>query len=432
MFNGHQHVKFGNQVAVQTAPFFWDAGVIDSNNQILPWNTTFSCAPMPATLSVSMYSGPFVRNSLFPSQYLQPPRTDIFQTTVSITDPFNGMMFDGYACKATIYVCQLVLLRQGPNGPAVSSLYQVLLYPIGTDEGDYTQPINLTITNSGRTAYVIFPPLTVNTVRKSQSSTVYDMSLETGLVPNRPNSMFGASVSSTSLDALYFIYSNVSSPNQLLSYFRVFKPVRTYPNGYVDNLALATIQMQQTQIFEATTSPGPFGPYIRTPYQAYNSPVTTTQVTYWTDGSQFGSTFLLPNYRTCTYGYQMALVGPDDRFSYPFGVKNIVNGGNTTMSVTFYINGYVPNNLGSLLYCTYVNVAVLLPALHNQTDETPPIVESFQIVPLGGTRFLLRTTVSDAESGFQRMMLYFSTGDLFIWTCIKAIQTKAIMRSYLN
>ncbi|GAM20824.1 hypothetical protein SAMD00019534_039990 [Acytostelium subglobosum LB1] len=413
MFNGYQHVKFSKQVGVQSAPLFWgDAGVIDSINQTLPWNATFTCPIIPTTLTVTMYSGPLVRNRVFPSLNLSPPNHDIFQATVSTNDPFSSTI-GAYDCNASIYVCQMILLRQGPGGPAVSSLYQLLLYPIGTDVGDYTKPINLTITSYGRTAYFVLPPLTNNTVTKTDSSTVFDLSLETGLVPTRPNAMYASRVSSTSSDALYFIYSNVSSTNQLISYFRVFKPMRTYPNGLVDNFALATIQLQQVQIFEALTTPSAFPPFIKTPYVAPTIQSSRTQMTNWTGGIQFRTNFVLPNYRSCYFGFKMTLMGPDDSFSYPFGVKSIADGGNTTLSVTYYVSGYIPNNQGSNLRCYYANVVVNMPALINYTDGTSPFVESFQIVPIGGSRYLLRTTISDAESGLSRMMVYFSTGEMY-------------------
>ncbi|GAM28467.1 hypothetical protein SAMD00019534_116430 [Acytostelium subglobosum LB1] len=412
MFNGQQYVMFGQRVATQAAPYHYDASVVDSNNDTLPWNVTFSCATLP-TLSLSMHSGPFVRNRVFPATLrVTPPTTDNFQATVLVNDPFNEM-FGEYTCASQLFVCQLSSYRKGPAGAATSSLLLVLLYPKATDVGDYTQPINLTVTNTFRTANIIFPPLTNNTATVTDSANIFLNQYETGVVLKRPNPNFGAIITSKNDNGLYFVNTNVSASQQFLSYFKAFKPIQSYIDGRVDNLMLATIQFNQIQIFEAFTSPSPFIPYIKPPYKPLYTQSKPLQVTNWTEGTQFGSSFLLPNYRSCYFGYLMLLVGQDDSLYYPFGVTNVANGGNTTISFTYYNSAYTLPNSRTLLDCYYSSVGVYWPTPFNLTDNTPPVAELFEILPLGGTRFLLRGTFSDAESGVARIAMYFSSGTLY-------------------
>ncbi|GAM28470.1 hypothetical protein SAMD00019534_116460 [Acytostelium subglobosum LB1] len=411
-FAGAKYIQFYlSGITPQADPIYLNGSVnMGIVTVLFTWEMYIACPP-PPPLIINLFSGPFVRNRVEPVLAQQPDKSDVFQSIVEVNDTLNGM-YGNYLCSSKGYICSSVPMRQTKHQ---TILLQMSIYPLPIIAGseNFTEPINITVTNTGRTTYVIFPPLVTNTTVKTRAMVIFDYTRPTGVVPSRVNPNYAALINSNSPEAIYFVYPNVSFTNDLLFYPKAIKPAMTLPNGDTLNLILAGIEYQAIRLYEALDNARNINNVtLSVPPYVIPTSALLAQTTPWANGIQFRTTFVLPSYRKCSYNYGPQLPTNDNSFAFPFGVQRVASGGNVSMSFTFYINGYEAVGTILSLDCYFGDIRLSTPGPINQTDKGAPVIISFEIGQIGGNMFLLRAHITDDLSGFARLFVYFASGEL--------------------
>ncbi|GAM23344.1 hypothetical protein SAMD00019534_065190 [Acytostelium subglobosum LB1] len=329
-----------------------------------------------------------------------------------INDVFRSANNGDYYCSTNLFACGIAPLR--PAGPT-SSLFQLFVYPnqLGNSY-DYTQPITITVTNNGRAANVNFPPLTNNTSSATQTCLLFNNNFGTGVVPTRYNPIYTTMITSHP-GATYFLQRNITGDQ--FGFFKVIKPVQNTQDGLIHTLALAQVdEKQEISLKEALSSQtASVMSYDQATLNPPQPVVSTSMGAILTLDIRYNIIITLPSYRQCTFS-PLSTYGMDTNFTYPFGVSHVSSGGITKLSFSFYASRYIPDSAPpKQLDCYFGSPSIpfVSGSTFNLPDTTPPSIQTLELVPVGGNKYLLRSTLGDNESGFVRMLLFFSSGELY-------------------
>ncbi|GAM28469.1 hypothetical protein SAMD00019534_116450 [Acytostelium subglobosum LB1] len=410
-FNGLQYIQFMQfYLAAQPNPFIINGHflTVPPLSNTVRWNTTFLC-DTPPPLILNKYSGPFVRNRVTPVLNASPGNYDSFQTLITINDPLKNI-YGFYFCSSLAFKCHMLPIR---SITADTTLFQMVIYPsnLASNYTGYTSPINITVSNSGRATSIFFPPLVTTTTSLTKSYEVFDYNVGTGLVPTRVVPNFSAMITSTP-DANYFIHPNSTYQNDILFYYRAIKPVMNTADGHIQSLVLAAVRSTWMQLLEITDRPLSLSNYTRAypdDYNTYNA--DRSAVVPWLEGKQFTTSFDLPSYRYCNYSYGLLFQSWGQDVSYPFGVTH-VDRGNFSLAFTFYANSYVPIGTTINLDCYFARPLISFPPPES-SDLIEARIEEFEFKPFANNIYLVRAHILDDLSGFGRLLIYFSTGEIF-------------------
>ncbi|GAM28471.1 hypothetical protein SAMD00019534_116470 [Acytostelium subglobosum LB1] len=409
MFGSLQYIMWTDYYqAPVPLTILYTGNAYDDLNQPMTYSLNFTCPP-PPILYVNSYSGPLVRNRVVPMMLYPPGFTDGFQTVVKVSDQFLPI-YGEYLCSALGYTCLMYTLRADPEN--TGTLVQLYIYPdIALVEFDkYRLPINITVTNTARKAWIIFPALVTQTTQLTQGVVAFNYNMDIGLVPRKFNPNFAAVITHTP-GATYFLNPNASAPSAMAC-FKVVKPVTNLEDGTVRTLAISVITTVKMMLLEVTNNPVSIYNYNLLTTDPITKPATVSNVIGLNNGQKFTSTFILPSYVRCSFTNAPTGLWFGSELTYPFGVTNIVSGGNTTLSFTFSASNFMPSNLLQM-DCAYGTVTITTPIASNRTDIKRPSVEAFELVPLKDNLFILRATFVDDMSGFARLHIYFSTGEIY-------------------